>query len=358
MPVRGLVRLRKHQFGRQQDWNTKVAATRAYPFKGVPEHDLNWVDPDVDAGSLDPTVAPHREAPNLSASLNYPQLGYNDLPLLLCGFFGGQVSPTGGGTALTWAHNPSSTELDTLDPFTYEFGDDALDDWFQDGDGVVESFDITIPTGLTALTVDSTWKFGSVSSTGSTDSPVDGTVPTPDLNVDTNPAIVYGKDLAIYIADATAGLSGGQIIDALHSGVMHFSGDLDEKRYANGTQTFDVEEFVRSSRAISFELTFAKTEDIVGMDSESDHWMADQAVDRYIRFVFTSTAVAETPSTFYSWTVTAPCRYYTRTEGDEGGNSTVVLTGHAFFDPEDLDGVFTSTLVNTLAEADLGVAGS
>jgi hypothetical protein len=358
MPVRGLVRLRKHQFGRQQDWGTKVPATRAYPFKGVPEHDLNWVDPDVDAGSLDPTVAPHREVPNLSASLNYPQLGYNDLPLLLCGFFGGQVSPTGGGTAKTWTHEPSSTELEGLDPFVYEFGDDALDDWFQDGNGVVESFDVTIPPGLTAVTVDSTWKFGSVSSTGSTDSPVDGTVPTPDLAVDTNPAIVYGKDLSVYIADSVAGLAAGQIVDAFHGGVMHFAGDLDEKRYANGSQTFDVDEFVRATRAISFEMTFAKTADIVGVGSESDHWMADQAVDRYIQFKFLSTALAQTPSTFNEWTLTAPCRYYTRTEGDEGGNSTVVLTGHAFFDPEDLELVLRSVLVNTLSEAELGLAGS
>jgi hypothetical protein len=31
-PIQGFVRLRKHQFGRQGVFGTKVAATRAYPF--------------------------------------------------------------------------------------------------------------------------------------------------------------------------------------------------------------------------------------------------------------------------------------------------------------------------------------
>ena len=58
MTVAGLVRLRKHQFGRQDVFGTKVAATRAYAFRGVPSTDLQWTDPDVDVGSIVPTVAP------------------------------------------------------------------------------------------------------------------------------------------------------------------------------------------------------------------------------------------------------------------------------------------------------------
>jgi hypothetical protein len=53
-----------------------------------------------------------------------------------------------------------------------------------------------------------------------------------------------------------------------------------------------------------------------------------------------------------------PMRYYTRTEGESGQNSTIILTGHAFYDPDDLDGVFESVIVNTLTEAELGDAGS
>jgi hypothetical protein len=49
-----------------------------------------------------------------------------------------------------------------------------------------------------------------------------------------------------------------------------------------------------------------------------------------------------------------PMRYYTRTEGEIGGNTTVVLTGHAFYDPGLFTGVFDSVIVNTLAETGLG----
>jgi hypothetical protein len=80
-PVQGFVRLRKHQFGRQSAFGTKVAAKRAYPFKGVPDNNLNWTDPDIDAGSLVVVAAPHREAPDLTAPLTDPSLRYNNLAL-------------------------------------------------------------------------------------------------------------------------------------------------------------------------------------------------------------------------------------------------------------------------------------
>ena len=48
MPVAatpGLLKLRKHQFGRQTTFGTPVAAVRAYPFSGVPDINLNWTEP-------------------------------------------------------------------------------------------------------------------------------------------------------------------------------------------------------------------------------------------------------------------------------------------------------------------------
>lgn len=362
MPVQGLVRLRRHLFGRQAAFGTKVPATRAYPFKGVPSVDLAWTDPEVDEGSLDPVSAPRREIPQLTADLTDNQLAYNNIPLGMCAFFGGNVSPTGGGTAQTWLHQPASTTLDPLDPFTYGFGDDVLTDWFQFGDGILDSWEITIPEGLGAVTTSMSWRFGSVSSTGSTDSPADGGVPE-DLSVDTNPVLVYGKDLSIYISSDPDTLALNQIMDALHAGVIRFSGDIDEKRYANGTQSFDAEAFVRSSRLIEFEFTFAKTDDTVGLGSESDAWMSDTAVNRYVRFAFESVDEAQ-GGIPYSWTITAPARYYTRTEGEVGGNTVIVLTGHAFYDPNGLGsgsgaaGVLESECVNTLTEAELGLMGS
>ncbi len=358
-PIQGFVRQRKHQFGRQQSFATKVAATKAYPFSGTPSVDLTWTDPEIDAGSRYPVAPPYRGAPDLTAALTDPALQYNTIPALLSAFFGGQVAPTGGGTAQTWDYAPAAAPpLDELDPFTYEFGDDVLTDWFQLGDGVLESFELTGPEGLGPISTSMTWRFGSASSTGSTDSPVDGTVPTPDLDVDTTAAIVYLKDMAIYIADDPDDVEDNQITDALHTFVMRFTQEIDQKRFANGDQTFDVSGYGPGTAGIELECTWAKTDQTVGLDSEADDWFSDEAVNRYVLLRFISTVIAEEPSTFYAWDLIMPMRYYTRAEGEVGGNTTVVLTGHAFFDPDDFDGVFTSTVVNTLTEADLGEAGS
>ena len=352
MPIAGFVRLRKHQFGRQDDFNNLAPATRAYPFKGVPDVDLAWTDPEVDTGSIDPVAAPYRGAPELTASLEAPSLAYNDLPLMLSAFFGDGVTPTGAGTAKTWAFAPASTTVDDFDLYTYEFGDDVLTDWYQFGDGILESVEFAGPDGLGPIAASMSWRFGSVASTGSTDFPVTGAVPTTSLDVATDDVIVYLKDMAIYIASTEAGLAAGQITDALHSFTLRLSQEVDQKRFANGDQVFDVDAYGRASRSIELECTFAKTADTVGTGSESDAWMSDTAVNRFVQLKFTSTAMAETV-TPYSWVVTMPMRYYTRAEGELGGNTTVVLTGRAFFEPLEMAAAFESTVVNTLAATDL-----
>jgi hypothetical protein len=356
MPILGgFVRLRKHQFGRQADFGTAVPATRAYPFGGTPSVVLNWTDPDVDVGSLDPVAPPYRTAPDLTASLTDSALAYDNIPILMSAFFGGGITPTGSGAGKTWVHDPASLTVDEPDVFTYEFGDDVLTDWFQLRDGLLESLEITGPDGLGPLSTTMTWRFGAVASTGSTDSPVDGTVPTPDLAVSATDALVYLKDGGIWIGDTLAGVFGHQITDALHNFTLRLSHEVDQKRFANGAQTFDLAAYGPGARTIELEATFAKTADIVGVDSESDRWMSDQAVNRYVGLRFISTEVAATPSTFYAWDVVIPMRIYTRTEGEVGQNSTVVLTGHAFYDDVG-DTVFKSTAVTTLTEAELGLA--
>ena len=358
MPIQGFVRLRKHQFGRQSVFGTKVPATRAYSASGTPSVDLTWTDPEIDSGSRDPVAAPYRGAGEYTAQLEYPALGFNTFVKIMSGFFGGGVVPTGGGTAQTWSFAPASETIDDPDLYTYQFGDDVLTDWYQFGDGIIESFEVTGPEGLGALSASATWRFGSVASTGSTDSPVTGTVPTPGLSVDTDEVYMYLKDMGIYIASSTAGLAAGQVLDALHTFVWRGSQEIDLKRFANQDQSFDIDAYGPGARTIELEATFAKTDDTVGTGSESDAWMSDEAVNRYVRLNFVSTVLAQTPATFYSAEVVMPMRYYTREEGEIGGNTTIVLTGHAFFDAVDLDGVATVEVVNTLTEAELGSVGS
>lgn len=354
MPVSlaGFVKQRKHQFGRQAVFGTAVAAKRAYAFKGVPDVNPNWVDDEADVGSIDPVVAPTREAGEFTAPLTIPKLRYNDLPLLLSAFFGGGVVAT-GGTAKTRLYAPASETVDDVDVFTYNFGDDVLTDWYQLRDGTLEGFEVTLPEGLGAFTGSMTWRFGDAAGSGFTDFPDSPVVPTAGLAVDPNEAIVYGKDTALYIASDPYDLtySGARVADALHTMTLRFSKEMDLKRWANGDQSFGIDAYGVTGRLIELECTFAKTPDIVGLGSESDAWFSDQAVDRYVRLYSESTVDADV-GVPYSWDQSFPLRYYTRTEGESGGNSTVVLTGRAFFAAAHNIGTYTAEVINTLADAD------
>jgi hypothetical protein len=358
MPVQGLVRLRKHQFGRQSVLGTSVPATRAYGWTGVPSVERNWTDPEVDVGSLDPVEMPYLGEEDVTWSETTPTLKYNDIPRSLAAIFGGNVSPTGGGTAKTWTHEPASESVDPLDLFTGQFGDDVLTDWYQFIDGVAESVEFVGEEGLGPISSTINWRFGTFASTGATDRPVVGTVPTAGLSVAMGDPIVYLKDMAIHIADTEAGLAAGQVTDALHAFTLNIAQEWDLKRWANGDQSFAIDDYGRGPRTITLECTWSKTADTVGTGSESDDWMSDAAVLRYVQLIFVSTEVAQTPSTFYGWTVTLPLTYRTREEGEIGGNTVVILNGTAHFDPDDLDAVFQSVLVCTLTDAELGTIAS
>lgn len=353
MPIQGFTRMRRHLFGRQATFGTIVPAKRAYAFRGVPTVNLNWTDPDVDSGAIDLVAAPFRGAPDLTAALTDPRLAYNTIPLLLAGIFGGNVTPTGGGTAKTWPWTPASVPpLDDFDAIGYQFGDDVLTDWFQFADGTLERLEITGPEGLGPLTTSMTWRFGSVRSTGSTDSPASGTVPTAALSVDINEAIVYLKDIGLFISDDLYSIDFHPILDALHTFTLRITQPNDQKRFANADQSFDIDGYGRGARLIELECTFAKTPETVGVGSESDAWMSDAAVTRYVKVAAESTVEAQSGIP-YSWFFQMPMRYYTRTDGAVGGNTTVVLTGHAFYDADEFDGAFASTVINTLASGQL-----
>lgn len=352
MPIAGFVKLRRHQFGRQVAFGNAVPATRAYPFSGTPDPNLNWTDPEGDFGSFDPVAPPARRGDEPVANLTAPFVYYDDLPLMLAAMLGGEVAPTGGGTAKTWNFAPTSLTPDDIDVFSYEFGDDVLDDWFQFRDGIITELEIS-GEDQGPLTATMNWSFAHVANTGATDAPVEGSVPA-SLVVDAHGIPVYLKDMSLFIDSLPANIGDTQILDALHSFRLRISTETDRKRFANGTQEFGLSGYGRGERAIELEMTLAKTDDTVGLGSESDAWISDDPVDRYVRLAFESTAFAQTagsPDIPYSWLTDLPLRYYTRAEGDVGQNSAIVLTGHAFYD-ETLASAFESTVVNTLTAAE------
>lgn len=351
MPVAGLVRLRRHLFGRQTAFGNPEPATRAYPFSGVPSVNLNWTETEGDFGSLDPVAAPTRGIPDLSASLTSPVLNYNDLPLMLGATFGGGVTPTGGGTAKTWDYPIASLTADDVDVFSYEFGDDVQTDWFQLTDGIVTDLTINSPEeGAGKLDASMTWKFAEAASTGSTDSPVSGTVPFDDAVPDVAAIPVYLQDAKVYIDSAAGSLGSTQLTDAVHNFSLHVSQEVDEKRYVNGTQSFKAQNYGRGARSIEMTLQFAKMADTVGTGSESDAWFSDTSVNRFLKIVFTSTELAQA-ATPYKWTLTMPMRYFTREETSIGQNTTVTLVAHAFYEPATLMYAIDTTVINTLAIA-------
>ena len=331
---------------------TVVAAKRRLPFSGTPDVDPQWTDPDVDAGSIYPVAAPVRGAGAYGATLADNTLAYNDLPMLLAAFFGGGVTPTGAGASKTWHFTPAADGTDAFDPFTYEHGDDVATDVFQLGDGILTGLSIATPeAGGGVLTASGTWRFGSAASTGSTDSPVTGTVPTPGLTLDLSPTPVYVKDCSVWIDSTAAGLGTTQLTNSVHSFTLNATQEVDDKRYANGTQSFAVDDYGRASAAIELAVVYAKTADTVGTGSEADAWFSDTSVPRFVKIGFESLAIAESgsPDIPYSWVINMPMRYYTRAEGALGGNSTVILTAHAFLEDVTLHYAFDTTVVNTLA---------
>lgn len=354
MPVQGLVRNRAHQFGRQSAMGTPIAAKRRLPLSGTPDVDLQWTDPEFDVGAIYPVGSPVRGAGNFAANLTANALYYNDLQVKLAALFGGGVTPSGSGASKTWAWTPEGDGSQSFDLFTYQFGDDVTTDWYQLADGILTSLTINSPdTGAGVLTATESWLFGIANSTGSTDSPVAGTVPTTGLSVDTDGTPVYLKDCSVFIDSTAAGIGSTMVGDSVHNFTLTMAQEIDQKRYANGSQSFGVDDYGRASASIDLQIQFAKTADSVGTGSESDAWMSDTAVNRFVKIQFESLRVAEagSPDVPYSWSISLPMRYYTRAEGAIGGNSTVVLTGHAFFEDVTLHYPITSTLVNTVASA-------
>jgi hypothetical protein len=364
MPVAtpGLVRLRKHQFGRQTDFGTPVAAVRALPFSGVPTVDLAWTDPEADMGSVDLISPPTRGPEELTASLNAPSVYYNDLVLMHSAMFGDAQTAAGAGAAKTWTYQPASLSADDLDLHTYEFGDDLdgtggkPNDWFQLGDGLLESLTFTAPEGLGALSADMAWRFGMARYEGATESALQPTpaVPTAALSVDSAAVPVYLGDAVISIDSAHTDIGTTPIADALHSFTLTVTHGVDLKRLANGNG-FDMSGYGRGARIIELSAQWAKTEDTVGVGSESDAWFSETAVNRFVEIEFTSGEFAQTagsPDIPYSWRIRMPMRYYTREDGAIGGNSTITLVGRAFYHST-LGYALNSVIVNTLATAAL-----
>lgn len=350
--IPGLEALQRHLFGRQAAFATPIAAKRAYPLGGRPDINVNWVLPEGDLGSVDPIAAPYRGIPEYTATTTADPLYYNDIPLFICGVFGGNDTPAGAGTAKTWTTVPASLTADDIDVFTYMFGNDVASDWFMLSDGVVESVTFTFPRGLGPVTVSANWRFGSAYYEGATEVELQPsiTVPTAGLSVSATDIPAYVGDAELFIDSTAAGIGGTKISNAMYGGSVTISRELDRKYFVNG-DGFTLSGYSSGARTINWNLEAAPTASIVGAGSETDAWFSSAAVNRYVELKFTSTSEAQA-ATPYSWSLRLPLRWFTRGWDAEGQNTVITLGGQQFYDTTTTY-AFRSVVVNQLASTGL-----
>jgi hypothetical protein len=334
MPIQGLVRLRTNQIGKQSALLTTVAATRRVPWRDVVDYDPTRTEPDVDVGSIDPVIVPYSGFPAIGWTPT-GLLFYNDLPSRLSAGLMGGISATGGGTAKTWTYQIASLTADPFDYFTVESGDDtSASDGIQAYGGVANILEETMDEGLGPWSFSDTWVFAGANL---------ATNRTGGLLVDQSPTIVMGDETDITM-DATAGSIGiTPLTDALHAATIRVSNNLDLKRFANGSNgRRKLSGYGRGARAIDLELTFAKTTETMAERATLD----DEPVpSRFFRVRTLSTVLAQA-ATPYSYIRDGAFRLFTATDGESGGNTTIILTYRAYYDST-LSYAYKASVINT-----------
>ena len=334
MPIAGFTRFRRHQVGKQSAFGSNAAATRRLPYRGAIVVDPAREDPDVDVGSLDPVLAPFN-GPRTVTGTWEGKLAYDDAPYLWAGLIKGGVSPT-GATAKTWTFQAASLTADDFEYLTDEWGDDVSSDYIIAGSVVLESLEVGFDENLSAWDVNAS-TVGARAQIGSG--------PTGGLVVDDTPQWVYGADTEVYLDAVYSSIGTTKLTDAVHGATLTVTNNLDQKRFANGSNTrFQLAGYGRGAREIELQLVLAKTTATIAEAATLD----DEPVpERFIELRTTSPEII-TGSTPYSQSIRLPARLISREDGELGGNSTITLTYRGYYD-SDLGYALRAVVVNTLS---------
>lgn len=319
MPITGFVRFRRHLVGKQSSFSSNVPATRQLPYRGALVIDPARTDPDVDVGSLDPVMAPFNGASQYTGTWEGPE-AFNDAQILWAATLKGGVSPTGGGAAKTWTFQAASLTADDFEYLTDYWGDDVTSDEIIFGSEVINQLQLSFGDDLGAFQVNADVIGGRAAI---------GEGPTGGITIDQNPNWVYGADTEFYIDTVYTAIGTTKLTDAVHGATLTINNNLDQKRFANGSNTrFQLAGYGRGAREITLELVLAKTTATIAEAATLD----DSPVpDRYIEMRTTSPEII-TGSTPFSQSVRMPARLMSRSDGEIGGNTTITLTYKAFLD--------------------------
>lgn len=334
MPIQGFTRFRRHQVGKQSSFASNTSATRRLPFRGALVVDPAREDPDVDVGSLDPILAPFNGPKSVTGTWE-GKLAYDEAPYLWAGLIKGGVTPT-GGTAKVWTFQAASLTADDFDYFTDEWGDDVSSDYIIAGSGVLESLEVGFSEDLSAWDVNASTVYARAQL---------GTGPTGGLVIDDTPQWVYGADTEVYLNNTFSTIGSTKLVDAIHGATVRVTNNLDQKRFANGSNTrFELAGYGRGAREIEVELVVAKTTATIAEAATLD----DEPVpERFIELRTTSPEII-TGATPFSQSISLPGRLISRSDGEIGGNSTITLTYRGFYD-SDLGYALRVVVTNTLA---------
>jgi hypothetical protein len=314
---------------------TAVAATRVLPYRGPIVINPNRTQPDVDDGSLDPIMLPFLGAKEITGSWD-GKLAYDDLPYTLAAAGKGGESPT-GATAFVWTFDYASLTADSFEYLTDEWGDDTnASDGIQGIGGVIDSYSAGFGEDLSAFDLSAQLIYADAAM---------ATARTGALTIDESPNWIYGGHVEYFLDTAAGSIGTTKWTDAIHGITWQWNNNLDQKRFANGSNTsFKLAGYGRGEREITVAVTTAKTAASMAEAATLD----DVPVpERFIEMRVTSTEII-TGSTPYSWSLTVPLYYTTREEVDSDGNTQIALTGRVVYDA-DLAYAIKSVTVNALA---------
>ena len=333
MPISGFTRFRKHQVGLQASFSSNTPATRILPYRGTIVVNPERTDPDVDVGSLDPILAPFNGPTEVTGTWE-GKLAFDDAPYLFAGALKGGVTPT-GATAKTWVFQAASLSADDFAYFTNQWGDDFATDVENAGSGVINSLEIGFGEDLSPWDVNADLLFArNVYATF-----------TGGLVIDDTPQWVYGADTEVYLDTVYTSIGTTRMVDAVHGATFRVNNNLDQKRFANGSNTrFQLAGYGRGAREIEYELVVAKTTATIAEAQTLD----DTPVpERFLELKVTSPEII-TGSTPWSMSLRSPVKLISRSDGEIGGNTTITLTYRGYYDA-DLGYAIRAAVVNTLS---------
>ena len=337
--AQGFTRFRKIQVGKQSVIGTAVPATRVLPYRSLIVLDPSRTDPDVDVGSLDPVIAPYMTAQTVTMGGATGPQTFDDLAVRLSAGIKGGVSPTGtAGSGYTWTFQAASLTADSFDYYSVQTGDDTSDAGgagINGFGGVINQFAMTMPEDLGPWTVSDDWVFAGATYGNRTAA----------LNVDANPAFMFGADTSFYLNTVAGAIGATPIASAVRGAGLTINNNLDQKRFANGSNVrFNLSDYGRGPRTIELTLTVEKT---AAMIAEAITLDDTPVPNRYIKISTNSLELAGTSAT-YKAEFFLPVRLYAVSEGEIGGNTNYTFNYHGFYDAT-LAYAFKAIVLNKLS---------